>query len=138
MKFKARRELKRTKIEIIPMIDTMFFLLVFFILSSLALSRINGLKVNLPKTQSVPQEPNSQLTLTITKDQKFLLNNKEIIQDELLSSLQKELATQKLELNSVTFVINADESVSHGLVVNSIDQSRLAGVTHFAIATTPK
>ncbi len=49
MEFKRRRELKRTRIEIIPMIDTMFFLLVFFMLSSLALVRLNGLPVNLPR-----------------------------------------------------------------------------------------
>ena len=51
MEFRRRRELKRTKIEIIPMIDTMFFLLVFFMLSSLALTRLNGLPVNLPRRE---------------------------------------------------------------------------------------
>ena len=57
MEFKRRRELKRTKIEIIPMIDTMFFLLVFFMLSSLALTRLNGLPVNLPRASTAPIVP---------------------------------------------------------------------------------
>jgi biopolymer transport protein ExbD len=137
MKFKARRELKRTKIEIIPMIDTMFFLLVFFMLSSLALTRINGLKVNLPKTATLQQEPATNLTLTITKDQKLFLNKLEVEKDNLLPALQQELNAQHADLNSTTFVINADESVPHGLVIRSIDESRLAGITHFAIATSP-
>ncbi len=49
MRFKERRTLKKTRIEIIPMIDTMFFLLVFFMLSSLALTHMNGLPVDLPQ-----------------------------------------------------------------------------------------
>ena len=48
MRFTERRELKKTKIEIIPMIDTMFFLLVFFILASLEIIDLRGLNLNLP------------------------------------------------------------------------------------------
>ena len=55
MQFQRQRELKRTKIEIIPMIDTMFFLLVFFMLSSLALARLNGFPVNLPRASTAPK-----------------------------------------------------------------------------------
>jgi len=138
MKFKARRELKRTKIEIIPMIDTMFFLLVFFMLSSLALTRINGIRVNLPRSNTSPPEPTSKIMLTITKDQKLLLNNSEINKEDLTMKLKEELAVLNADLETTSFIINADESVPHGLVVHSIDASRLAGITHFAIATTPE
>jgi len=137
MKFKARRELKRTKIEIIPMIDTMFFLLVFFMLSSLGLTRINGIKVSLPKANTAPPETTSKIMLTITKDQKFLLNDKAIDPGELQSTLQREIGALNVNLETTSFIINADESVPHGLVVRSIDASRLLGITHFAIATEP-
>ena len=136
MKFKSRRELKRTKIEIIPMIDTMFFLLVFFMLSSLALTKMNGLKVNLPKASTIPAQPSSTMTLTITADKRLLLNNAEVPESNLLDALQKELNAQHANLETTTFVINADAAVPHGTVMHSIDQSRLAGLTHFAIATT--
>ena len=49
MQFRRRRAMKHTKIEIIPMIDTMFFLLVFFILTSLNLVKLTVLNVNLPE-----------------------------------------------------------------------------------------
>ena len=137
MKFKARRELKRTKIEIIPMIDTIFFLLVFFMLSSLALTKINGLKVNLPKTETMPQQPNPQLMLTIDKDQHLYLNKEPISLDQLTEKLKAAILALNLLPEEASFVINADASVPHGLVVQSIDDSRLAGITHFAIATTP-
>ena len=55
MQFRKRREMRKAKIEIIPMVDTMFFLLVFFMLSSLALTRQNGLPVNLPKASTAPK-----------------------------------------------------------------------------------
>src|SRR5450432_712693 len=78
MEFKRRRELKRTRIEIIPMIDTMFFLLVFFMLSSLALTRLNGLPVNLPHASTAPKIPPVSLTVTIDKSRTVYVN-KELI-----------------------------------------------------------
>src|SRR6476620_2410272 len=74
MTFKRRRELKRTRIEIIPMIDTMFFLLVFFMLSSLALTKLNGLPVNLPQSATAPKPPPTELTLTIDGQQNLFVN----------------------------------------------------------------
>lgn len=138
MKFKARREIKKTRIEIIPMIDTMFFLLVFFMLSSLSLTHLNGVKVDLPKTASLPAELPSKLTLTITHNQELLLNDQSIRKESLQSEIQKITTQQKLNLETTTFIINADNRVSHGFVVGCIDDSRAAGITHFAIATTPK
>src|SRR5579871_6351081 len=78
MEFKRRRELKRTRIEIIPMIDTMFFLLVFFMLSSLALTRLNGLPVNLPKASTAPKQAAADLTLTIDKNRQVYVNKEAV------------------------------------------------------------
>ena len=50
MRFRASREMKHTKIEIIPMIDTMFFLLVFFILASLNIIERSGSEIELPSS----------------------------------------------------------------------------------------
>ena len=74
MEFKRRRELKHTKIEIIPMIDTMFFLLVFFMLSSLALTKLNGLPVNLPQASSAQKQQASDITITIDGGQHIFVN----------------------------------------------------------------
>ena len=138
MKFKSRPELKKTKIEIIPMIDTMFFLLVFFMLSSLSMTHLNGLKVDLPQTRSVPPAATSKLVLTITAAQQLLLNDRPIVKDHLQDEIQHELDSLHLPLDDTTFIINADASVSHGLVIECIDDSRAKGITHFAIATSPK
>ena len=50
----SRFEMKKTKVEIIPMIDTMFFLLVFFILQSVDIIKMKGISINLPKPNSAP------------------------------------------------------------------------------------
>src|SRR5579871_717900 len=83
MEFKRRRELKRTRIEIIPMIDTMFFLLVFFMLSSLALTRLNGLPVNLPQAKKAEKQTPTDLTITVDKNQQVFVNKLPVTVDTL-------------------------------------------------------
>ncbi|MBN9501658.1 MAG: biopolymer transporter ExbD [Armatimonadetes bacterium] len=137
MKFKSSSELKRTKIEIIPMIDTMFFLLVFFMLSSLALTKMMGLPVNLPPAGSAPSQDSNKLTLTIDKDQRIFLNKDETGFASLANQLNSQVAATGQKLEDVSIIINADTAVSHGYVVKCIDEARNAGITHFAIATQP-
>ena len=69
MRFSTRRELKRTKIEIIPMIDTMFFLLVFFILASLSIIDLRGLNLELPPAgPAAPTVPVKDVQLVVRID----------------------------------------------------------------------
>lgn len=132
MQFKRRCELKRTRVEIIPMIDTIFFLLVFFMLSSLALTKLNGFQVNLPQTQTAPRQTASELTLTIDKNRRLFLN-REAVQETDLQKVLVQKAGKNLQ--NATLILNADESVPHGIVVRCIDRAREIGITHFAIAT---
>lgn len=137
MEFKRRRELKRTKIEIIPMIDTMFFLLVFFMLSSLALTRLNGLPVNLPHASTSPKQPVTDLTITVDKDQRVFVNKERIAIEDLGQKLVEKAGGPNVDLDQTSVIINADLTVPHGLVVRCIDEARGVGITHFAIATAP-
>lgn len=135
MKFRNRHQLKRTKIEIIPMIDTMFFLLVFFMLSSLALTRLMAMPVDLPKAATSTRVQDQNLSLTIDAMGDIFLDRERITMEQLGGSIQR-LATGR-QLRELTMVISADRSASHGLVVKCIDEARLAGLTKFAIATQP-
>lgn len=138
MEFRRRAELKRTKIEIIPMIDTMFFLLVFFMLSSLALTRLNGMPVNLPKSSTAPKQGPAELTLTIDSHQHLYVNQQEVKLKDLASALLEKAGGPSVDLARTSIIINADASVPHGLVVRCIDDARSIGVTRFAIATAPE
>jgi biopolymer transport protein ExbD len=137
MEFKQRRALKRTKIEIIPMIDTMFFLLVFFMLSSLALIRSNALPVNLPRAATARRLKAADLTVTIDKNRHFFINKDAVDPAELGARLLAKAGGPKVDPDTAVVVINADLSVPHGLVVRCMDEARAVGITHFSIATAP-
>ena len=137
MEFKHRRELKRTKIEIIPMIDTIFFLLVFFMLSSLALTRLNGLPVNLPKAANAQKQQANDLTVTIDKNRQIYVNKQPVALADLGRTLTAK-AGPNVDLSTASVVINADLSVPHGLVVGCIDAARGVGINNFALATAPE
>src|SRR5580698_9852505 len=102
MEFKQRRELKRTKIEIIPMIDTIFFLLVFFMLSSLALTKLNGLPVNLPRASTAPKQPPAELTVTIDKARNLYVNKIPVTLDTLEARLLERAGGAGADLSAVS------------------------------------
>lgn len=125
---------KKARIEIIPMIDTMFFLLVFFMIATLSMTVMRGMPVNLPRAESSKKDIQESISITITKDGKVFYNKKEAALNKLQGILRNDAAK-----NPDTLVIlNADEDITHGRVVELIDEVKLAGITRFAIATKPK
>lgn len=130
----ARRNFKKARIEIIPMIDTIFFLLVFFMISTLSMARYSGLPVNLPKAASGQQTPNESVAVTIGPNGKLAIDKQEVRRDQIRDILKARL-TKNPEL---LILINADERVEHGAVVEIMDAARQAGVAKMAIAVKPK
>lgn len=129
-----RHNPKKARIEIIPMIDTIFFLLVFFMISTLSMAQYRGMPVNLPKAASGHQAPAESAAITIDKKSRIFLNKEEVDQAAL-----GELLRQQLEQNSdLLVVINADDGVEHGRVVEVMDIARSANVARMAIAVKPK
>ena len=129
-----RRNIKKARIEIIPMIDTIFFLLVFFMISTLSMSHYSGLPVNLPKAATGQQPPNESAAITIDSDGKIAIDKQEVSRDRVGEVLKTRFADNP----ELLVVINADEQVEHGLVVDVMDQARQAGVAKMAIAVKPK
>jgi biopolymer transport protein ExbD len=125
---------KKVRIEIIPMIDTMFFLLVFFMIATLSMTMQHGMPVNLPEASSTTDKVTEPISLTITKNEE-LYYNKEII---TIHELQTRLFVLIQTTADPTIVINADEHVEHGLVIKVMDTVRLSGIHNMAIATKPR
>ena len=140
MKFKTRRELPRTRIEIIPMIDTIFFLLVFFMLSSLSLTRLRGLPVDLPDAKTSASQQSSDLTLTIDARGRLFLEKAPValpdLQRALIARAGAVRGGSRADLSRVSLVINADKGVAHGIVIQAIDTARDIGITRYGIATS--
>ena len=130
-----RRQKRKARIEIIPMIDTMFFLLVFFMVATLSMTMQRGIPVNLPHAATAQEELRQVVTLTVTKEGKLLFDKEPIASpDEAASRLSRWKATG----TDVAVVINADRSVEHGQVVELMDAVRQSGVTRIAVAVKAK
>src|SRR3954447_19471217 len=99
-----RKPLKRARIEIIPMIDVIFFLLVFFMVSSLAMTRINSMQVSLPKTSSSPEAIRQEVILTIRKGGDIFVNKAPV----QLEALGRNLAFEMKKNPQEIVVVNAD------------------------------
>ncbi|AFZ11276.1 outer membrane transport energization protein ExbD [Crinalium epipsammum PCC 9333] len=119
-----------SQINIVPMIDVVFAILTFFIMSSLFLSRSEGLSVNLPKATTAKSQRPSQITVTVDQQGQLALNRKPVQLDSLETSVR-----QLIKPNEEALVIlNADQGINHGQVVEVMDRLRKIKEAKLAIA----
>lgn len=120
------------------MVDVMFLLLVFYILSSLALKHPMGIPVNLPAADSSEQGAQQQpIVLTVKPDGRFYLNKDEVKLSDLGGAI--ELLPGGLQAARKTnIVLNADLTSQHRYVVAALDELRKLGLNDFLIATEEK
>ncbi len=131
MKF---RDLRRVQAQpgMTAMIDIIFLLLLFFVLSSSFIVQ-PGIKINLPRTISTEQPTRKDLILIVARDRRIFLNNKQVSFESLWGHLIEELKFQR----QGTLVLRADRDVPHGFVVRIMDVAKQAGANRIAIATSP-
>lgn len=125
-----RRKKADTSLNIAPLIDIVFLLLIFFVLSSYFVSH-KGFKVKLPKAVSAQTQKNEQVTVFINKEAAIFLNDSEIKIDQLKNLIRSELN----KTNSKTVVIKADEDVPLGLAVKVMDAAKEANADGLVIST---
>ena len=133
MKLRALRQRRRGRIEIIPMIDVMFFLLATFMLASLSLQNLHSLAVNLPRGQAPPLQAMRSVTLTVTRDGEIVLDHTPVTLDTLPPTLRPMLAPA-----GTNVVVAVDSAAPSGIVVQAMLKAREAGAEHFLFAVTPK
>ncbi len=120
------------QINIVPMIDVIFAILTFFIMSTLFLTRQEGLPVNLPQAKTSQQSQTPQrITVTVDTDGQVSVNKK----PTTVEALSQEIRTLKGTDSETVVIINADEGVNHGKVVAVMDQVRQVPGAKLAIAT---
>jgi len=118
--------------NILPLMDVIFALLTFFVISSLFLNRTEGLPVSLPKAQSgTMQKTPARATISVNEQAEVFLNKQKIDITEV-SDRVKQLLDPNQEL---IVVLNADRTVQHGDVVQIMDQLRQIPRVKMAIAT---
>ncbi len=138
MKRRQSRQAKKGRIEIIPMIDVMFFLLATFMLASLSLQNLHSLPVNLPSGKAGALQTHDTITLTVTADSRLLLNDIPVTLQTLSTNLKplfKQLNEKQPDSPSNhKIVLSADSAAPHGLTVQAMLKAREAGATQFLIA----
>lgn len=129
MEFKKKRK-KDTNIDITPLVDTVFILLIFFALS-LNFTKVTSLNIHLPEisTNSALLK-NEEIVIKIDRDEKIYLYNKTV---DNITTLRKRLSLYKSCRNK-TVVIEADANVRHGKVVEIMDAVQHAGINNITIA----
>lgn len=132
MKFRPSRQRRRGRIEIIPMIDVMFFLLATFMLASLSLQNLHSLTVNLPRGQAQSLQTLRSVTLTVTREGEILLDRTVVTLDTLAADLRARLAS-----GGASVVVAVDSAAPSGIVVQALLKAREAGVERFLFAVTP-
>jgi biopolymer transport protein ExbD len=116
---------------IIPMIDIMFFLLVFFMISTLYMVDMKTVHVNLPQAVHAEAQTKVNYLVTIKKDGTLWLEDKEIDKATLLNR-----AKQGQQRNpNFSVVIRADQGLDYGKVIALLDEMKGEGITHFGLAT---
>jgi biopolymer transport protein ExbD len=122
------------QINIVPMIDVVFAVLVFFLLSSLFLTDSQGLTVSLPGAQTGTPQPQRPVTVTLDASGQLSVADQPVTEDQLLPAVQALLADRGNPL----VLIRADQTINHGRVVAVMDRLRTLPGVQLAIATQPQ
>ncbi|OIO38435.1 MAG: hypothetical protein AUJ75_02690 [Candidatus Omnitrophica bacterium CG1_02_49_10] len=129
MKFKRHLTLKKDELNIAPLVDVVFLLLIFFMLTSSFIFQ-PGIKINLPKAITSEVLQQQSLIITITADSQVYLNDRRISDEDLYIEMKESAKS------SGPLLIKADRSASVGKVVEIWDMCRDAGITQIHIATS--
>jgi len=127
MKFKQHLQIEDAQLNMVPLINCIFLLLIFFLLTSSFVSQ-PGIKINLPKAVTSEVVQKNTIVITITHDNRFYLNEAPVTLVELKSKLEK-------ASNAEPVLIKADRDVALSKVVNIWDFCRDIGMKQVNIAT---
>ena len=122
---------RRARIEILPLIDIVFLLLVFFIYAMLSMAVHRGVPVNLPASSSAEIERKLTLSVSIKQSGEIVLERDRVLLRDLASLLHAKARISE-DLGVLLF---ADSEVSCQLLVKVLDQIRSAGVTRVSLQT---
>ena len=128
----ARPAIRRAHIEMVPLIDSFFLLLAFFVSSVLSMSVIGGLPVELPRgAHAVKLEPRDMAVVTITRDGQLSLNAQPLSLTQLFEHLKADPRASSLRV-----AVKTDRAVPSGQLLEVLDVVRGAGVRQVGLVTT--
>ncbi len=130
MKLRSLRVENTPQLMIIPMIDIIFFLLVFFMLSTLYMTEQRTIPVQLPAAASALQDPQLRLTITVLPDGRTYVDQEEVP----LTLLRQRIALALSQQPDASFSLRADQGTDYAKVVAALDELKAGGARRIALA----
>lgn len=130
MKLRSMKVQEEPKLMIIPMIDIIFFLLVFFMISTMTMVQQNAFKVGLPQASSAQLDMNQHANITVMADGNIAFNKESLDKEQLIRRVQIELQRNP----DLQVILNGDKDVNYGFVIETFDALKQAGVKKLSIA----
>jgi biopolymer transport protein ExbD len=135
MNIPSIRPSKRARIEIIPLIDIMFFLLATFVMVSLSMVKNRGIPLILPAASTAAaQEHKDHVTVSIAETGRLYLDKRELPLEQLVAELR---AMHEVN-DDLRVFIRGDENARLGLAITLLDETRKLGIGKVAFETRPK
>ena len=130
--FNTSKKKRSTEVNLTPMIDIIFNLLIFFLITAVISQK--GLNLKLPESSTAEKRPKKSLEITVTKDEAILFDGKEVSKSDVEKVLREEKnrpASQKAD----SIVLKSDAKAPFGIFVSIMDVARKLGLKNLVIAT---
>ena len=135
MEIPSPRSARRARIEIIPLIDIIFFLLATFVMVSMSMVKNQGVTVNLPvAAASTEQDRTDHVALSVTESGEYYFNKEPLALEQIVTRLRELKATDP----DPRVFINGDTKAELGKAIALLDEVRQLGITKIAIETKKK
>ena len=132
MEFEGRKRI-RMHLDIAPVIDIVFLLLIFFMLTANFIMQ-PGIKITLPVAKTAKPQEEENIVIFISQENEIFLNDRKISIDDLKKGLEEKLETSQKK----TVVLKADEKINLGLAVKVMDVAKQANAEGLVISTQIK
>jgi len=129
MRFSAKEDKENIEVNLTPLIDVVFLLLIFFMVSTTFIYS-NSIDVNLPAAKGDETSVSENIRVVLTQSGVINIDGTQFKENQV----EAQLAEMKKNKPESTVIIEADKNVTHGKVVFVMDASRKAGFEKFAIA----
>ena len=130
MRLRDRRAWQKPEVIIIPMIDIMFFLLVFFMMSTLYMVQVKTVDVDMPQAASAETQLAVSYVVTMKRDGSLYLEDQAVTEAALLDRA----AAENQRSAKFSVVVRADQGLDYGMVVGLLDKFKARGITHIGLA----
>lgn len=130
MRLRDSRAWQKPEVIIIPMIDIMFFLLVFFMMSTLYMVQVKTVDVDMPQAASAETQLAVSYVVTMKRDGSLYLEDQPVTEAALLDRA----AAENQRSAKFSVVVRADQGLDYGMVVGLLDKFKARGITHIGLA----